>query len=259
MRILSAALFLALTAFAGNGQPPKEDKKEPETIVINDQLTTLDPRDFVTNNHQKVHVLKLQADQTYLITMLRKDDKQPFNPYLRIEDSTGKQLQANGGNLKVRLKFTPGKNDTYRLIATSNGGVGEYVLKIAPSVAIKVLKDHDPAKLIDIGKGGFELTARITDKDKRDTARQQMFAKIYHVKMVKDKVYSIDMIASPAFDAFLRLEDAEGKQLAADDDSGGNLNALIVFRAPETGTYKIITTTFAPNAQGEFLLRVEEQ
>ena len=154
--------------------------------------------------------------------------------------------------------MTPTKDDTYRLISSSQGGVGEYVLKISPSVPIKVIKDHDPEKVLDLDKAGFELSSRLTAKDPRDKVRAQMFAKVFLVKMIKGKVYTIEM-GTRQFDAYLRLEDAAGKQLAEDDDSGGNLDALITFRAPETGTYRVITTSFAANAQGEYLLRIQEE
>src|SRR5205814_1343809 len=62
-------------------------------------------------------------------------------------------------------------------------------------------------------------------------------------------------LKSTDFDAYLRLEDSAGKQLAEDDDSGGNLDSKIVFKAPKDDTYKIIATTFAP-ATGNYTLTV---
>jgi hypothetical protein len=255
MRSLLTAFFLASSASACLAQTAA-GKDEPESIQINDQLTNVDPIDRLTGSHHKVHVVKLLAGKSYQITLVRKDAMQPFSPYLRIEDAAGKELTAQQSGQKVRLNFSPTKDDTYRLI--TSGGTGEYILKIAQPTAIKSLKDHDLAKTIDLDKAGFELTHRLTDKDPRDRVRQQMFAKVFLVKMVKGKTYSVEM-ASRQFDAYLRIEDAAGKQLAEDDDSGGNLDALIVFRASESGVFRIITTSFAPGAQGEFLLRVQEE
>ena len=53
-----------------------------------------------------------------------------------------------------------------------------------------------------------------------------------------------------------RLENAAGQQLAQDDDSGGMLNARIVFSAPADGWYRIIVTSFSPKASGNYTLRV---
>ena len=61
------------------------------------------------------------------------------------------------------------------------------------------------------------------------------------------------------FDPYLRIEDANGKSLAEDDDSGGNLNARIVFQPPQTGTYRLIVTTFQARTFGNFQLTITEQ
>jgi serralysin len=66
--------------------------------------------------------------------------------------------------------------------------------------------------------------------------------------------YTIDLKGKNGFDTYLRLEDATGRQLAFDDDSGGGLDARIVFTPPRNDTYRIIATTFAPNQPGEYTL-----
>ena len=81
------------------------------------------------------------------------------------------------------------------------------------------------------------------------------------MKLAEGKTYVIDMTSpdQKALDPYLRLQDAAGKQLAFDDDSGGGLNARITFRAPATGTYRIVATSFANAGRGEFTLMVREQ
>jgi hypothetical protein len=78
---------------------------------------------------------------------------------------------------------------------------------------------------------------------------------------VKRKTYQIDMSSKvEGFDSWLRIEDADKKQLAEDDDSGGNLDARILFMAPEDGIYRIITTTYASKFEtGPFNLRIQEK
>src|SRR6185295_14069371 len=70
--------------------------------------------------------------------------------------------------------------------------------------------------------------------------------------------YQIDMM-SKDFDAYLRLLDPAGKQVAEDDDGGEGLNARINFKAPEDGNYKIIATTFKPGATGKFVLVTKDK
>ena len=59
------------------------------------------------------------------------------------------------------------------------------------------------------------------------------------------------------------LEDSKGKILAEDDDSGGNLDARIVYRAQQSGIYRLVATTIAPKGHpagtGAFVLTVTEQ
>ncbi len=67
--------------------------------------------------------------------------------------------------------------------------------------------------------------------------------------------YTIDL-ASDDFDSYLLLVDRNGRVLAEDDDSGGGLDARIVWRPRVTGTYTIIVTTFNPGERGEYSLTV---
>jgi hypothetical protein len=77
--------------------------------------------------------------------------------------------------------------------------------------------------------------------------------------MKAGRTYVIDMKArTPGFDPFLRLEDPDGKQVAFDDDGGGNLDARIVYRAPRDGVHRIICTTFRPRQTGGYVLTVQE-
>jgi hypothetical protein len=258
-------LMMMCTAFllgfipVGQAQPDKgtgEEKKDaPPPIVIEDQLDNGDARDLVTNQPFKAHVLKMVGGKLYQIVLMRKEGKTFFNPYVRVEDSAGKQLAAGGG-VNARVRFLPPKDDTYRVIATTQGGVGEYILKIERLDHLKVLT-HEPGKEVAVNKQGVEFVSDLNNKDARDRVRQAAFAKIFLIKMTKGKSYTIDM-ESTNFDTYLRVEDPTGKQLAEDDDSGGNLNARLTLQAPADGTYRFIATTFAPNAGGSFTLMVRE-
>ncbi len=97
----------------------------------------------------------------------------------------------------------------------------------------------------------------LTNGDLRDKSRTQSFCKTYTFKMTEGKSYQLDM-KSKDLDSYLRLEDPQGNQVAADDDSGGFPDARIVYRAPKTGDYTIICTTFVPNTTGKFTLIVKQ-
>src|SRR5438105_2950700 len=77
----------------------------------------------------------------------------------------------------------------------------------------------------------FKTAGKLTKDDPKDKKRDAV-CQIHTVRMKKGGVYTIDMV-STQFDSYLRLEDAKGRELAEDDDSGGNLNAQIVFTCPK--------------------------
>ena len=99
---------------------------------------------------------------------------------------------------------------------------------------------------------------RLTAQDPAPKSRPGRYSRTYTLKLAAGEQVTIDL-ESLEFDAFLRVEDAAGKKLAEDDDSGGNeLNARIVFRAPSDDTYRIIVTTFSPGETGNYELTVRK-
>jgi len=227
----------------------KDDSRDEEIkpIVIYDKLSDEDPRDAVkVDCAHKVHVVKLLAGRTYQIDMIKKDSKRSMDPYLRIEDAKLNKLAEDddsGGDLNARILFTPPHDDDYRIIATALFGTGEYTLNIKVVPKVPVVK----------GLLRFDDTLAVTDL--KDEARPGCFCKIYTVKLIKGKTYTIDMV-SGAVDSYLRIEDSKKTRLAQDDDSGGYPNARIVFVPPETGEYRLIGTTFIPNTVGPFSITV---
>ena len=65
-------------------------------------------------------------------------------------------------------------------------------------------------------------------------------------------------VTSSAFDAYAIIEDASGKVLARDDDSGGGANARVIFQVPANGAYRIIANTYRQGSYGQYTLSVRE-
>jgi hypothetical protein len=80
---------------------------------------------------------------------------------------------------------------------------------------------------------------------------------IYQIRLKAGVTYVIDMVSPDpkALDPYLVLQDAERMTLAEDNDSGGNLNARIMFRAPADGVYRLRATSFN-GGRGPFTLSV---
>ena len=104
------------------------------------------------------------------------------------------------------------------------------------------------------------VEAEIAASDPEATVVRQKtsFCHIHEFELSPAKSYVIDLV-SKRFDAFLRLEDATGKQIAEDDDSGGGTNARLRFRPRAPGVYRIIATTFEPSTFGAYSLTIREE
>jgi hypothetical protein len=115
-----------------------------------------------------------------------------------------------------------------------------------------------PAAFAQEAKKADDAAMKIEGKLSADDPKDKMWAKsphkVHEIKMTAGTAYQIDL-ASKAFDSFLRLEDAAGKELAQDDDSGGGLNARITFTAPKDGTYRVIVTNI-DGKEGDYTLTV---
>jgi hypothetical protein len=98
-----------------------------------------------------------------------------------------------------------------------------------------------------------KLTGKLTAEDPRDKKMGSAF-KVQTIKMTKGNLYTIDM-RSKQLDSYLRLEDQAGAALAEDDDSGGDLDARIVFSCTKDGEYKVICTALG-NGFGDYTLTI---
>jgi serine protease Do len=109
------------------------------------------------------------------------------------------------------------------------------------------------------GKVALQAEGRLTEGDPFDPARKEGKCRrhVYLFRMAPGSAYTLDL-ESEDVDAFLRLEDSSGRQLAEDDDSGGRLNSRIVFRPMKDDTYRIIVTTCDPGQTGAYRLTVRQ-
>ena len=98
-------------------------------------------------------------------------------------------------------------------------------------------------KVLEVGKGlNIDSELNVTDGNYGD---DKMFHKVFEVKFVKGKTYQIDM-TTMMFNPYLFLEDAKQKVLAQDDDSGGDIDAQIIF----TASRKTASTGSSPRPRG---------
>jgi thiol-disulfide isomerase/thioredoxin len=92
------------------------------------------------------------------------------------------------------------------------------------------------------GEKEIKFEGQLTKDDPKDK-KSGSFSKVHPVKLQGGTNYTIDMVSTEV-DSILRIENKDGKELAFDDDSGGNNNARIVFKCPKDDEYKIICTAY---------------
>ena len=115
--------------------------------------------------------------------------------------------------------------------------------------AAEVLRHMKPANELKLEKGQADYNGAIQETDEMYNGNK--LSKIFNIKLEKGKTYQFDHM-SKAFDAYLYLEDPEGKLLAEDDDGGEGTNARIVHYAATTGTYRLIATSLGGTRPGAF-------
>ncbi len=256
---------------SGKEIDPQPGKAVTLKLTLTDKDKTDTKRQGSYAKNYSVHLVK---GAKYTITM-----RSPVDSYLRLEDATGQEVafDDDGGaqdpgaeGLDAKIEYTPEKTGKFKLIATTfaEGATGNFTLSILREG--KGGADAGGGKGDQNSKGGKELDPQpgkainikleLTNKDKTDTKREGSYAKTYSVHLVKGARYTITM-RSPV-DSFLRLEDAAGQEVAADDDGGAQdpgaqgLDAKIEYTPEKTGKFKLIATTFAPNATGNFTLSI---
>jgi hypothetical protein len=242
---------LVLGPFAASGEKDKVHTVGKEGLKVDGKVTTDDPRvtfklefegkELDLPMHSKLYRVKLQAGKQYTITL--DAAQKTWDPFLVIQNPDGKTVAFDddgGEGLNSRLSYKPTKEGDYKVYAAALRGTGAYTLKITEAATQKEQA---------VGKDGLKIKGKLTN-DVRSI--------IYPVKLEEGKTYRITL-RSAAFDSLLILNGPDGKKLAEDDDSGGNLDSQIVHRAATAGTYQIVATSLGMDERGDFVLEVREQ
>src|SRR5262249_30702690 len=137
----------------------------------------------------------------------------------------------------VTAKGTAGtkKADTFEFDVTFEVAViplpGSKPAPIEPKTKVKTTPP-EPGKKLQVTDKELRVEGTLAKDSPKVMGKP---ARVHDVKMSPDKTYIIDLESSD-FDAYLRILDSDGKQLAEDDDSGDGLNARIRFKPRKEGT-----------------------
>ena len=175
--------------------------------------------------------------------------------YLTLTDSAGNYLRSDndsyGANDPMIVEFLPA--GTYRLAARAASSTvgGQYELDLATAAG--------PRPPFCAARGALALGGSATGNLSFASCQyiDGTFADIYQVNLASDTQIAL-ALDSNDFDAYLYLLDAKGNVVAQDDDSGGNLNSLIV-DSLTAGTYYVVATAFGDyTASGDYTLSLAQ-
>jgi hypothetical protein len=191
-----------------------------------------------------MHRVKLEPKKLYEIILEGPKDIQ-----LNVTAEGINLIHVSGSDFRDRKTYCmPNLGAEVTFLVSPGFGIGnfttyDYVLKI------KGMSLGDKPVLQDEG--------RWTGQDPLYAQRNLPF-KDYKVNLKGGKLYIIDLVkGAPGLDPYLFLESPTGKVVAQDDDSGGDLNARIVYAPPQDGEFRIIAASLS-KASGPFTLTVRQ-
>jgi hypothetical protein len=101
----------------------------------------------------------------------------------------------------------------------------------------------------------LKKAAELKSDDEKDTKLTKSRRKVYTIALAAGETYQLDLV-SKDFDAFLRLEDSAGNEVAFNDDANpATLDSRIVYKASKASEYKVIVNSYDAKA-GKFNLTV---
>jgi hypothetical protein len=237
-----AGNYQVIPAFTPNGIPPCTFAQQ---LSINGgYIQNLGASGCIGANGEPVdyYTFTLPSDSVVAAIMTSSD----IDGYLTLTDSAGNYLRGDhdsyGANDPMIVEFLPA--GTYRLAAraasSTVGGLYEVDLRTAAGP-----RPPFCAPLGTLAVGG-SITGNLSFASCQYT--DGTFADIYQINLASDTLIAL-ALDSNDFDAYLYLLDAKGNVVAQDDDSGGNLNSLIV-DSLTAGTYYVVATAFGDYTAG---------
>lgn len=232
-----------LSAEAKKAKEPEKKAPAMKPVVINDELFNADLKDKVyQQSYCKTYTIKLEKGRAYQIEMASNT----LRPVLRLENSGGTAVAStqDQGNQRATIFYEPTTTEDFHIIATTpnDARTGKYTLTVRDATGFMILSVND----------------KLNQNDKQYAGAGNKKHKLFLAQLEAGKTYQIDM-KSGAFDSYLFLESPDGKKLTQDDDGGGYPSARIIWKATETGKFRIITTYFGGGGNlGDFTLTVRQ-
>ena len=169
-------------------------------------------------------------------------DSNEFDAYLQVIDSAGREFTDDDGGEEYnsRLGYEFQADGTAMIVATSLGGdqMGAFELRVTESSQNVAAEYRGTLESGDLRGYDGVLYDRYEYEGEAGAA----------VSIAVD---------SDDFDSMVYLNNPDGSNLGQDDDSGGDGNARLDVRLPQSGTYTISVVSFF-EGRGDYVLTIYE-
>jgi hypothetical protein len=240
----------------------EEPKKKPKPLLNkSEELKADDEKDTKrTKSPCKIYPVKLTADTRYQIDLKSKD----FDAYLRLLDFLDNEVAFNDdidpSTFDARIVYQAAKTSVYKIVVTSyDGKAGKFTVtaietdKKTPLATGSKFTGKASELKLKVGK-----TTYVGELSEKDPAAFKRYYKLFTVPLEKDQSYLIENRAADpkTLDAYLFLEDADGAPLESDRISGADSSPRIIYKAAQTGIFRIIATSAREQQTGKFTLDI---
>ncbi|MEM1280004.1 MAG: AAA-like domain-containing protein, partial [Cyanobacteria bacterium P01_H01_bin.152] len=209
------------------------ESEPPQLRVIDASIDETDEIVESASTRQDAYQFEGQSGQEVDINMTSED----FDPYLVVQDAAGETILEGFSGLITLLPAS----GTYTVLATHEGGepmLGDYELSINTAAfnAPPILQE----------------TATLTD---RDEMVEGTFQHVYEISGEAGQEVVIVM-ASEEFDTLLGLETLDGEVIDFNDDYvASSRNSKLTVELPDSGTFRLIATTYGTGETGTYRLQ----
>lgn len=258
-RLIWVGAALALTGCAGSRTHPVRSGSIAMNSEVSGMLSRTDAR---LNDGSVYQAWTFYGTQGQMVQIDVMSDA--FDAFCILQGPAGNEIARDddsGDGLNARVSVALPVTGQYRIIANTyrTNQFGAYRVRLAsggaPAPAAVPSVSGAPVTTGSVGQvlRGQTVRGRLTSNDATlaDTTFYQSWTFYGQAgEMVTLEVTSTD------FDAYAVIQDQNGNVLARDDDSGGQLNARIVFTLPYTGNYRMLANTLRVRATGAYTLTV---
>jgi hypothetical protein len=251
MRILFHTISVAAAATAFLASPALSQVTAARPWSVEGRIEDSDRQ--ADERRYDEHRLRLEAGRRYRL-VAESDD---FDPMLQLYSGTGgsEPIAENddaGGSLNSRIIHVPetAGNYTLRIRAFAADGRGAYSLRA------EQLPPLPPATAIDMAPRTMTWTTvngTLAEGDPEPTGGPSDDYSLF-LGAGEEAIIRVDGGFDTLVSVF-RGNDRDGDPVASDDDGGGGLNSMLLFRAEEAGEY-VIRVSAVGDGTGAYRLRI---